>query len=108
MPRVSLPAPLVLLDEATCHLDPVTEARAERAFAARARADCASARPSALIVVAHRLSSARRADRVLVLDGTTPRFGTHEELLADSALYRDLVGHWQRTPPTDGHRTADR
>ncbi|WTL29030.1 ABC transporter ATP-binding protein/permease [Streptomyces sp. NBC_01498] len=102
------PAPLVLLDEATCHLDPVTEARAERAFAARARADCASARPSALIVVAHRLSSARRADRVLVLDGTTPRFGTHEELLADSALYRDLVGHWQRTPPTDGHRTADR
>lgn len=91
------PAPLVVLDEATCHLDPVTEARAERAFAARALADGTRARDGALIVVAHRLSSARRADRTLVLDGTTPRFGTHDELLTGSALYRDLVGHWQRT-----------
>lgn len=93
------PAPLVLLDEATCHLDPVAEERAERAFAERAFTDGTRARDGALIVVAHRLSSARRADRVLVLDGTTPRFGTHEELLTSSALYRDLVGHWQRTPP---------
>lgn len=93
------PAPLVLLDEATCHLDPVAEERAEHAFAERAFTDGTRARHGALIVVAHRLSSARRADRVLVLDGTTPRFGTHEELLTDSALYRDLVGHWQHTPP---------
>ncbi|MFD4767357.1 ATP-binding cassette domain-containing protein [Streptomyces niveus] len=92
-------APLVLLDEATCHLDPAAEARAERAFAERAFTDGARARDGALIVVAHRLSSARRADRVLVLDGTTPRFGTHEELLTSSALYRDLFGHWQHTPP---------
>ncbi|QHY99718.1 Lipid A export ATP-binding/permease protein MsbA [Streptomyces sp. S4.7] len=91
-------APLVLLDEATCHLDPPAEARVERAFAERASADGARARDGALIVVAHRLSSARRADRVLVLDGTTPRFGTHEELLTSSALYRDLFGHWQHTP----------
>lgn len=91
-------APLVLLDEATCHLDPVAEARAERAFAERAFSDGTRARDGALIVVAHRLSSARRADRVLVLDGTTPRFGTHEELLTSSALYRDLFGHWQHTP----------
>lgn len=97
-------APLVLLDEATCHLDPVAEARAERAFAERAFSDGTRARDGALIVVAHRLSSARRADRVLVLDGTTPRFGTHEELLTSSALYRDLVGHWQHTPtPPAGH-----
>lgn len=94
------PAPLVVLDEATCHLDPAAEARAERAFAARLRADGASARAGGLIVVAHRLSSARRADRVLVLDGTTPRLGTHDELLTSSPLYRDLVGHWQHTPPT--------
>ncbi|MFD4700462.1 ATP-binding cassette domain-containing protein [Streptomyces niveus] len=92
-------APLVLLDEATSHLDPAAEARAERAFAERAFTDGARARDGALIVVAHRLSSARRADRVLVLDGTTPRFGTHEELLTSSALYRDLFGHWQHTPP---------
>ncbi|MFC8077474.1 ATP-binding cassette domain-containing protein, partial [Streptomyces sp. NPDC057307] len=93
------PAPLVVLDEATCHLDPVAEAHAERAFAARALADGTRARDGALIVVAHRLSSARRADRVLVLDGTAPRFGTHDELLTSSPLYRDLVGHWQHTPP---------
>ncbi|MEV0041212.1 ABC transporter ATP-binding protein, partial [Streptomyces sp. NPDC050804] len=78
-------APLMILDEATCHLDPVAEARAERALAER---------PGTLIVIAHRLSSARRADRVLVLDGTRPACGTHEELLTGSALYRDLAGHW--------------
>ncbi|AXG76475.1 ATP-binding cassette domain-containing protein [Streptomyces paludis] len=80
------PAPLLILDEATCHLDPVAEARAELALAER---------PGTLIVVAHRLSSARRAGRVLVLDGTSPAYGTHDELLGRSALYRDLVGHWQ-------------
>ncbi|MCF6522299.1 ABC transporter ATP-binding protein [Streptomyces sp. JJ36] len=82
------PAPLVLLDEATCHLDPVAEARAERAFLER---------PGTVVIVAHRLSSARRADRVLVLDGTEARTGTHEELLARSPLYAELVGHWQAT-----------
>ncbi|GAA0493721.1 ABC transporter ATP-binding protein [Streptomyces sp. NPDC046215] len=79
------PAPLVLLDEATCHLDPAAEARAEHAFAAR---------PGTLIVVAHRISSARRADRVLVMDGACALCGRHGELLASSALYRDLVGRW--------------
>ncbi|WP_274560334.1 ATP-binding cassette domain-containing protein [Streptomyces spiramyceticus] len=84
--RALLPSPrLTLLDEATCHLDPVAEAVAEEAFARR---------PGTLIVVAHRISSALRADRVLVMDGTRVRLGTHEELMADSALYRDLVGHW--------------
>ncbi|MFD5795537.1 ATP-binding cassette domain-containing protein [Streptomyces diastatochromogenes] len=80
------PAPLALLDEATCHLDPAAEARAERAFAARPG--------GTLVVVAHRISSARRADRVLVLDGSRTACGTHDELLRTSALYRDLVGGW--------------
>ncbi|MFE7853143.1 ATP-binding cassette domain-containing protein [Streptomyces sp. NPDC057403] len=84
--RALLPAaPLVLLDEATCHLDPGAEAVAERAFAAR---------PSTLIVCAHRISSARRADLVLVMDGPDCTLGTHDRLLTDCALYRDLVGHW--------------
>ncbi|WP_369173842.1 ATP-binding cassette domain-containing protein [Streptomyces sp. R28] len=84
--RALLPsAPLVLLDEATCHLDPAAEAVAERAFACR---------PSTLIVCAHRISSALRADLVLVMDGPRCRLGTHDQLLADSALYRDLIGHW--------------
>ncbi|MFD9357143.1 ATP-binding cassette domain-containing protein [Streptomyces sp. NPDC060031] len=82
------PAPLLLLDEATCHLDPRTEERAERALADRS---------GTLVVVAHRVSSAARADRVLVLDGTRAVCGTHAELPARSPLYRDLVGRWNRT-----------
>jgi len=84
------PAPLLLLDEATCHLDPASEARAEEAL---------TARPGTLLVVAHRLSSAVRADRILVLDGVRAVCGTHDELLGRSRLYRDLTGHWQAGPP---------
>lgn len=79
------PAPVVVLDEATCHLDPAAEARVELAFARR---------PGTLIVIAHRISSALRARRVLVLDGAGTAAGTHDELLDGSVLYRDLVGHW--------------
>jgi ATP-binding cassette subfamily C protein len=79
------PARLAILDEATCHLDPVAAARAESAFAAR---------PGTLIVIAHRISSALRADRVLVLDGGRAAIGDHAALLGCSPLYRDLVGHW--------------
>ncbi|MGW2748526.1 ATP-binding cassette domain-containing protein [Streptomyces sp. NPDC001450] len=83
-------APLALLDEATCHLDPAAEARAEQAFAQRPG--------GTLVVVAHRISSARRAGRVLVLDGSRTACGTHDELLRTSALYRDLVGGWTARP----------
>ncbi|MFI1417614.1 ATP-binding cassette domain-containing protein [Streptomyces sp. NPDC020731] len=83
------PAPLLLLDEATCHLDPASEARAEEALARRR---------GTLLVVAHRLSSAVRADRVLVLDGTEAVCGTHEQVLERSPLYRDLTGHWNGGP----------
>jgi ATP-binding cassette subfamily C protein len=79
-------ARLIILDEATCHLDPTAEARVEEAFARR---------DGTLIVVAHRISSALRARHVLLLDGVAPVMGTHDELLTCSALYRDLVGHWQ-------------
>ena len=79
------PAPLVILDEATCHLDPAAEAVVEEAFAAR---------PGTLVVVAHRISSALRARRVLVMDGDRVTVGTHQDVLDGSPLYRDLVGHW--------------
>jgi ATP-binding cassette subfamily C protein len=79
------PAPVVVLDEATSNLDPVAERRAEEAFAAR---------PGTLIVIAHRLSSALRARRVLVLDGTSATVGDHSSLLATSSLYRQLFGAW--------------
>ena len=76
---------MVVLDEATCHLDPAAEAQAELAFAVTNRT---------LIVIAHRISSARRAQRILVLDGTAAALGSHEELIAMSPLYSDLAGHW--------------
>ncbi|MEO3771037.1 ABC transporter ATP-binding protein [Micromonospora sp. B9E7] len=86
------PAPLVILDEATCHLDPALEATVEDAF---------TQRPGSLVVIAHRISSAIRAHRLLVLDGTEPVAGTHEHLLEHSTAYRLLVNHWQEhtTPP---------
>ncbi|NAS25239.1 ATP-binding cassette domain-containing protein [Herbidospora sp. NEAU-GS84] len=78
-------APLVILDEATSCLDPAAEARVEQAFAERG---------GTLVVVAHRISSALRARKVLVMDGTRVVAGTHQELLAASPLYADLAGHW--------------
>ncbi len=78
-------ARLVILDEATCHLDPAAEALVESAFARR---------PGTLVVVAHRLSSAARADRVLILDTDGHAFGSHGELLAAHPGYAALVGHW--------------
>ena len=81
-------ARIVLLDEATCHLDPTTEAQAEQAFAVRG---------GTLVVIAHRISSALRAKRILLMDGATPLLGTHESLLAVSPLYADLVGNWDPT-----------
>lgn len=82
-------AHIVVLDEATCHLDAAAEADVEQAFADR---------PGTLVVVAHRISSALRARRILVLDGAETELGTHQELLSRSGLYRDLVGRWQQEP----------
>jgi ATP-binding cassette subfamily C protein len=81
------PADVVILDEATSHLDPAAEARAEAALAARG---------VTLVVVAHRISSALRAERVLVLDGASAALGTHAELVRTSPLYAELVGQWNR------------
>jgi ABC-type multidrug transport system fused ATPase/permease subunit len=84
-------APVIILDEATCHLDPAAEQVAEDAFARRG---------GTLIVVAHRITSALRARRVLVLDGTRAHVGDHIKVLGDSVMYRDLVGYWARTEVT--------
>jgi ATP-binding cassette, subfamily B, bacterial RamB/AmfA len=92
------PAPVAVLDEATCHLDPAAERRAEEAFARR---------DGTLIVIAHRVSSALRARRVLVLDGSGAALGDHEALQAASPLYRQLLGHWEE-PGGDGVPTVPR
>ncbi|WP_406836083.1 ATP-binding cassette domain-containing protein [Streptomyces sp. AHU1] len=95
-------APLSLLDEATCHLDPEAEERAERAFTVRPG--------GTLLVVAHRISSARRAARVLVMDGQRAVLGDHEDLVERSPLYRDLIGNWPGTAsqPALAPRDPDR
>lgn len=77
------PARLVVLDEATRHLDAEAELRVDLAFRRR---------PGAVIGITHRAGPARRADRILLLDGVLPRLGTHEHLLATSPAYRELVG----------------
>ncbi|MDI5980188.1 ATP-binding cassette domain-containing protein [Amycolatopsis magusensis] len=81
------PARVVILDEATCHLDPRAEAVAEEAFARR---------PGTLIMVAHRISSAMRAERVLLMGAGSLVQGTHEELLHSSPDYARLVDYWTR------------
>lgn len=79
------PARVVILDEATSSLDASAEVRAERAFAARG---------GVLVVIAHRLSSALRADRVLVMDGRSTLLGRHQDLLTASPRYATLMRAW--------------
>ncbi len=88
-------APILLLDEATSSLDSVTEAHVQEAIE-----HLLESRTS--FVVAHRLSTLRKADRLLVLDhGRCVGFGPHEELLRKCALYRRLWESQQLTDPLD-------
>lgn len=76
---------LLLLDEATAQVDALTESAIHRCVRARAR-------DGAVLTIAHRLSTVVDADRIVVLeDGRVRAHGTHEELLAADALYRDLI-----------------
>jgi ATP-binding cassette, subfamily B, bacterial len=83
--RLLLKAPsIVVLDEATAHLDSESEAAVQRAL------DAALAGRTSL-VIAHRLSTVRDADLIIVLDGgRVVQTGTHSELLAAGGLYADL------------------
>src|SRR5271167_33583 len=78
-------APTLILDEATSHLDAVSEAQVREALDALMR-------DRTTIVIAHRLSTVRDADRLAVLDrGRVIETGTHGELLARNGLYGRLI-----------------
>jgi ATP-binding cassette subfamily B protein len=83
--RLLLKAPqVVVLDEATAHLDSESEAAVQAALATTL-----AGRTS--LVIAHRLSTVRQADQLLVIDdGRIVQQGTHAELLAAGGLYADL------------------
>ena len=83
--RLLLKSPrLVILDEATAHLDAENELAVQNALD-----EAMSARTS--LVIAHRLSTIRSADQILVIDGgRVVQRGTHAELLAAGGLYHDL------------------
>ena len=93
--RVLLKAPgIVILDEATAHLDSESEVAVQHAL------DTALKGRTSL-VIAHRLSTIRSADQILVVDdGRIVESGTHEELLALGGRYADLY----RTQFADGER----
>lgn len=80
-----LDPPILLFDDATASVDPETEHEIREALESAMQG-------RTTVVVANRLSTLRRADRVLVLEnGTISAIGTHEELARSSAYYRRLI-----------------
>jgi subfamily B ATP-binding cassette protein MsbA len=86
--RAILADPQVLiLDEATSHLDSITEHAVQQAMNSFRNG-------RTLIVIAHRMSTIRRADKIIVLDdGRLVEEGTHETLMRTRGRYRDLIEH---------------
>ncbi len=93
---------LLVLDEATSAVDPATEQRLTRALDT-----LTSGRTT--ITIAHRLSTAERADEVLVVDGGhVVQRGTHEELVDAVGPYARLHASWRRSSAGDGKPSPDR
>jgi len=77
-------SPVLILDEATSELDTESELLVQRALA-----NLMAGRT--VLVIAHRLSTVRRAERIVVLDrGTVSEVGTHEDLVSRGGIYQRL------------------
>ncbi|NFM71330.1 ABC transporter ATP-binding protein [Clostridium botulinum] len=79
-------APIIIMDEATAFTDPENEDKLQKSIAALTKG-------KTLLVIAHRLSTIRNADLIIVMEkGCILNTGTHEELLKECQLYKDM---WQ-------------
>lgn len=89
-------APILILDEATSHLDTESERMVQEALAALMRR-------RTVLVIAHRLSTIRQADKIVVLDcGRIAEAGRHDELLANRGIYYRL----HELQHSDAHASA--
>jgi ATP-binding cassette subfamily B multidrug efflux pump len=90
----------LILDDSTSAVDTKTDAKI--------RAGLASYLPNTTkLIIAQRISSVQDADRILVLDdGRVAAFGTHDELLASSEIYRDVYDSQMKGADDDARRTC--
>ena len=83
-------SPIIVLDEATAFADPENEVKIQRAFEALTKG-------KTVLMIAHRLSTVRRADTILVLnEGELLEQGTHEELLQKGGMYAAMWNEYER------------
>ena len=84
-------APVIILDEATAFADPDNETKVQAAFEVLAKG-------RTLIMIAHRLSTVKNADRIYVMqNGTVTESGTHGELMAKSGTYAQMYEEYTRS-----------
>ncbi len=82
-------SPIIILDEATAFADPENESLVQRAFEDLSK-------DKTVIMIAHRLSTVRNADRIYVLkDGRVAEYGTHEALAEKKGLYAKMWKDYQ-------------
>ena len=87
---------ILILDDASSALDLATEAALYKALSEEFS-------DSTLLIIAQRIATARRADKIAVLDGgTITHIGTHEELLEASSVYRDICDSQMKGDDSNG------